>query len=127
VSRPRFLADHDLNESIVDGVCRREPLIEFIRAREVGLAARPDPEVLHYAAQHGLIVVSHDVNTMPAHASQRLRTRQTLPGLVMVRQTLVLLAAASAASAWRGRVCRADRVVAGGHPGRHVHWQERGG
>ena len=90
MSRPRFLADHDLNEAIVDGVCRREPAVEFTRAREVGLARRPDPELLEYAAALGLIVASHDVNTMPAHASERLARRLTLPGLRVVRQTLPL-------------------------------------
>jgi hypothetical protein len=90
VSRPRFLADHDLNEAIVDGVCRREPSVEFTRAREVGLARRPDPELLEYAAARGLIVVSHDVNTMPRHASDRLSRGRSLPGLLMVRQALPL-------------------------------------
>jgi hypothetical protein len=32
MSRPRFLADHDLNEHIVDGTLRREPGVEFLRA-----------------------------------------------------------------------------------------------
>jgi hypothetical protein len=31
MSRPGFLADHDLNEHIVHGALRREPAIEFIR------------------------------------------------------------------------------------------------
>lgn len=37
----RGLADHDLNEHIIIGVLRREPVIGFIRSREVGLADRP--------------------------------------------------------------------------------------
>ena len=46
MSRPRFLADHDLNEHIIDGVLRREPAVEFVRLRDVGLGDRPDSEVL---------------------------------------------------------------------------------
>jgi predicted nuclease of predicted toxin-antitoxin system len=87
MSRPRFLADHDLNEHVIDGALRREPALEFIRARDVGMADRPDPEVLEYAAAEGLIVVSHDVNTMPAHAYARLAGGQPLAGLLMVKQT----------------------------------------
>jgi predicted nuclease of predicted toxin-antitoxin system len=90
VSRPRFLADHDLNEAIIDGVLRRDPHIEFIRARSVGLAGRLDPEVLEYAAGDGLIIVSHDVNTMPAHATDRLARGDPIPGLIMIRQSLPL-------------------------------------
>jgi predicted nuclease of predicted toxin-antitoxin system len=113
VSRPRFLADHDLNEAIIDGVVRREPAVEIIRAREVGLAGRPDEEVLEYAAHHGLIVVSHDVNTMPAHAALRLTAHLPFPGLLMIRQSLPLgtsidqmlkVWSASEAEEWAGLV-----------------------
>jgi hypothetical protein len=113
MSRPRFLADHDLNEHIIDGTLRREPALEFIRARDVGLAARPDPEVLRYAAAQGLLVVSHDVNTMPGHAVARLESGQPLAGLLMVRQThpigpvidsLILIWSASEAGEWQDQI-----------------------
>ena len=113
MSRPRFLADHDLNEHIIDGVLRREPGLEFIRAREVGLSERPDPEVLAFAAENGLLLVSHDVNSMPAHAYARLAAGDVMPGLFMVRQTqalgpvldgLVLIWSASEAEEWQGQV-----------------------
>ena len=52
MSRPRFLADHDLNEHLVYGAVRRELVIEFIRARDIGMHERPDAEVLAYAAEH---------------------------------------------------------------------------
>lgn len=110
MSRPRFLADHDLNEHLIDGVLRREPGIEFIRTRDVGLSDRPDPEILAYAAGQGLIVVSHDVNTMPAHAYSRLAAGEPVAGLFLVRQTraigpiidsLVLIWSASEAEEWQ--------------------------
>ena len=113
MSRPRLLADHDLNEHILDGVRRREPAIEIVRARGVGLADRTDPEVLAFAAAHGLLVVSHDVNTMPAQAFARIASGQPLTGLLMVRQTqplgpvidsLVLIWSASEAEEWHDQV-----------------------
>src|SRR5208337_1047304 len=64
MSRPHFLADNDLNDAIVMGVLRREPTIEFVRLRDLGLATRADPEVLDHAAREKWIVVSHDVKTM---------------------------------------------------------------
>lgn len=45
MSRPRFLADHDLNEQIVTGVLRREPALECVRARDVGMSERSDAEM----------------------------------------------------------------------------------
>jgi hypothetical protein len=113
MSRPRFLADHDLNEHIIDGALRREPALEFIRAREVGLSARPDSEVLAFAAENGFLLVSHDVNTMPAHAYARIAARARMRGLLMVHQadpigriidSLVLIWSASEAEEWDDQV-----------------------
>ena len=113
MSQPRFLADHDLNEHIVTGVLRREPAVEFLRLRELGLNQQPDSVVLDYAAEHGLLVVSHDVNTMPAEAFARLSDGESLPGLFMVHQSapigrvidnLVLIWSASEAEEWRDLV-----------------------
>jgi hypothetical protein len=88
MSRPRFLADHDLNEHIVTGVLRREPAVEFLRVRDVEMSQQPDEAILEYAEQERLLVVSHDVNTMPATAYARLSAGKSFPGLFMVRQTL---------------------------------------
>ena len=113
MSRPRFLADHDVNEHILDGALRREPAIEVLRARDVGLGDRPDAEVLEFAAAQGMIVVSHDVNIMPAHAYARLAAGRPVAGLLMVKQTdpigpiidsLVLIWSASEAEEWHGQV-----------------------
>jgi hypothetical protein len=113
VSRPRFLADHDLRERIVGGVLRRMPAAEFIRCRDVGLASRPDPEVLEYAAGEGLIVVSHDVNTMLASAYERLRDGRSMAGLLLVQQatpvgpvidSLALIWLTTDEEEWRGTV-----------------------
>jgi predicted nuclease of predicted toxin-antitoxin system len=113
MSQPRFLADQDFNEHIVTGVARREPAIEFLRLRDIGLERRPDSEVLAYAATEGWLVVSHDVNTMIDEAFARVVAGEPLSGLFMVRQrgaiapvieSLVLIWSASEAEEWRGRV-----------------------
>lgn len=113
MSQPRFLADQDFNEHIITGVLRREPSVEFVRLREVGLERRPDAEVLAYAALEGLLVVSHDVNTMIDQAFARLAAGEPLSGLLMVQQraaialvieSLVLIWSASEAEEWHGQV-----------------------
>jgi predicted nuclease of predicted toxin-antitoxin system len=87
MSRVRFLADHDLTEAIVLGVRRREPTMEFLRLRDVGLADRPDNEVLEHAAGAGFLLVSHDVNTMAAHASARLKAGLSMPGVFLAHSS----------------------------------------
>jgi predicted nuclease of predicted toxin-antitoxin system len=61
---PRFLADHNLNELIIDWLFRDEPAAEFLRVRDVGLARASDDQILAYAAAGSMIVVTNDVNTM---------------------------------------------------------------
>ncbi|NDC64719.1 MAG: hypothetical protein EBZ59_12205 [Planctomycetia bacterium] len=113
MNRPRFLADHDLNEHIIAGVLRLCPGVEFHRVRDGGLADAPDREVLLHAAQAGLCVVSHDVNTMTAAAADIVRAGGSFPGLILVKQTtpvrlaidsLALVWSASEQSDWRNLV-----------------------
>lgn len=113
MSRPQFLSDHDLNEHIVTGVLRREPSLQWMRARDVGLSDCSDDEILTYASDHGYIVVSHDVNTMPSTAYDRMCTGQKISGLLMVKQSdpigpviesLLLIWSASEAEEWENQV-----------------------
>ena len=108
MSRPRFLADNDLNDAIAVGVLRREPAAEFARLRDLGLATRSDPEVLDFAARENWIVVSHDVNTMREAGSTRLAVGLPMNGLLLAHQrtpvsaiieSLLLIWAASEAEA----------------------------
>ncbi len=113
MSRPRFLSDHDLNEHIVTGVVRREPSLEWVRVRDVGLSERLDGEVLAYASDHGYLVVSHDVNTMPKAAYDRMNAGHKMSGLLMVKQrdpigpiieSLLLIWSSSQAEEWENQV-----------------------
>ncbi len=113
MSTVRFLADHDLNDHIVEGVHRLEPALEILRSRELGLADWHDPQVLEYAAREGLVVVSHDSNTMTAAANHRLSEGLPLIGLCIASQSLpirqvieslVLIWSASELEDWRDQI-----------------------
>ncbi len=113
MSRPRFLADHDLNEHIVTGVLRQEPTMEFLRVRDLGMSDRSDEEILDQVERDRMLVVSHDVNTMPTAAYARLYRGQSFPGLFMVPQSspigpviesLLLIWAVSELEEWRDQV-----------------------
>ena len=112
-TRPRFLADHDLNRNIVDGVVRREPSIEFVRIGDTGLWRRNDPNLMGWAAEKGYVIVSHDVNTVPNQAYERIGLGEPMTGLFMVRpgdnvaaviDSLLLVWANSEADEWRDAV-----------------------
>jgi hypothetical protein len=113
MTRPRFLADHDLNEHIVTGVLRCEPAAVFLRVRELGMNRLDDEAILQYAGRERLLVVSHDVNTLPAAAYARMSAGKSVAGLFMVQQTqpigpviddLVLIWSATEIEDWRDQV-----------------------
>ena len=110
---PRFLADENLEASIVRAVRRLEPRIEFPSLSDVELLGATDAAVLAYAAENSLIVVCHDVKTMIEAAKSRTRTGTRMPGLFIVPQSasarviaesLHLVWSASMAEEWHDRI-----------------------
>jgi hypothetical protein len=113
VNRPRFFADHNLDQQIVDGLLREEPTIEIIVARDIGLDRTPDPEILSHAAEEGWVVVTHDVNTMTKFAGERLARGEAMAGVIIVPallsvgraiEELMLIWSASEAAEWEDQV-----------------------
>ena len=113
MSAPRFLADEDLRVVIVLATRRLEPALEFQTVMERGLSGSSDSVVLEHGLTDGLIVVSHDVNTMKAIAEDRVREGTGISGLFLVPQarrsrpvaeSLVLIWSASQDEEWRDRI-----------------------
>jgi len=104
----RFMADADLNGSIVGGCRRREPAIDFLSANDAKLEGVSDPDVLALAAAEDRILISHDFQTMPRHFGEFLQARGSSPGLILVPiaeaiEELLLIWGASGAEEWRDR------------------------
>ena len=109
----RFLGDADLNKTIVSGVLRREPSIDFLTAHAAGLRRMKDPEVLALAAEQKRVLVSHDVGTMPVHFRAFKSAGKHSAGVFLVPQSLdvgsaidevLLIWLASEASEWEDRL-----------------------
>jgi len=82
--RDPFIPQQSFNETIVTALIRRIPILDIIRARDVGLARGQDPELLAWAAQQGRLLMTHDRKTMPGFAAQRIRAGQCMSGLIVV-------------------------------------------
>ncbi|HXG21731.1 MAG TPA: DUF5615 family PIN-like protein [Methylomirabilota bacterium] len=109
----RFVADEDFTRAIVRGVCRARSTIDIVRVQDVGLRTQEDAVVLNWAATEGRIVLTHDVQTMPAYAYERVRNGLPMPGVFVVPQNeaigriiedLILLAECSKDDEWEGQV-----------------------
>ncbi|MEP7340808.1 MAG: DUF5615 family PIN-like protein [Acidobacteriota bacterium] len=83
----KFQADSDLNQRIIEAVCRRNPAIDFQTADEAGIRGFPDPRVLAYAASEERVLVSHDRKTMPTYFANFVATQHS-SGLVLLAQKL---------------------------------------
>jgi predicted nuclease of predicted toxin-antitoxin system len=109
----RLLADENLNHDLIRGVLRRMPSVDLLRVQDVGLRAADDPSVLAWAAKERRITLTHDANTMPAFAFDRIRRNQSMPGLLVIGQQaalaeviddILLIAACGEASEYDGQV-----------------------
>lgn len=95
----KYQADADLRHSILIGILRRNPNVDFQSAQAAGLQGKEDSSVLSLAAQEGRILVTHDRKTMPSEfgrfivsntsagvfiLSQKIATREAIEALLFV-------------------------------------------
>jgi Domain of unknown function (DUF5615) len=80
----KFLADENFDNKIVRGILRRNPDIDIVTVRSVGLSGKDDPTVLAWAAQEKRILLTHDVATITHYAYERLATSQPMAGVIEV-------------------------------------------
>lgn len=108
----RFQGDYDLKRSIISGLKRRLPEIDFRNADESQLRGLRDDYVLAIAAQEGRILVSHDRRTMPIHFAHFIAKHRS-PGVILIDQyfpvkeaidELLLIWEASEAEEWINRL-----------------------
>ena len=67
---------------------RQVPGLDIVRVQDTGLASEADPDVLRWAAESGRVLLTHEVATITAFASERIARGQAMPGVVEVRQDL---------------------------------------
>jgi len=91
----RLLIDENLNHRILRGLRLVVPDLDCVTAQRAGLTAAPDPQVLAWCAEQALLLVTHDVSTIPKHAFQRVKAGQPMPGVVIVPDSMEIGAAIS--------------------------------
>lgn len=113
MSRPRFLADEDFRFDIVQAVRRNEPTLQIETVVEIGHSGMKDRDVLEYATANGLLVLSHDVNTLKAEAERRIADGRGVAGVFLVPQfrttrsiadSVLLIWAATEAEEWVNQI-----------------------
>jgi hypothetical protein len=80
----KLVSDENFNGDILRGLYRRRPDLDVVRVQDIGLSATPDPDVLAWAAAEGRILLTHDRDTLPNFAYDRVRAGQAMPGVFLV-------------------------------------------
>jgi predicted nuclease of predicted toxin-antitoxin system len=86
----KLVSDENFNGDILRGLFRRRPDLDLVRVQDVGLSATPDPDVLAWAAAEGRILLTHDRDTLPNFAYDRVRSGQPMPGVFLVSDQMAV-------------------------------------
>ncbi len=109
----RLLSDENFDNHIVRGLVRRLLTIDLIRVQDVGLGGTDDRTILHWAADHGRILLTHDRRTVPGFALDRVTEGKPMPGVFVVQtqmpvahaiDEMLLVVQCSSAEDWADQV-----------------------
>jgi hypothetical protein len=84
----RLVSDENFTEGIVQGLLRRCPELDLVRSRDEGLRGADDPALLAWAAANQRVLLTHDRQTMPGHAYDRVVQGWPMPGVFVVSTQL---------------------------------------
>jgi hypothetical protein len=109
----RWLADENFNNDILRALFRRNPVLDIVRVQDVGLSGAGDPTLLAWAAEVTRVLLTHDVSTITAHAYDRVRSGDRMPGVFEVSrdvpiliavEDILLISECSRPGEWEGQV-----------------------
>ncbi len=109
----RLAADENFNGLILRGLLRRNPNLDILRVQDTEVSEADDPTVLEWAARQGRVLITHDVNTIPRFAYERVLAEKPMPGVFEVSDSLplgqaiedlLLLAECSEEGDWEGQI-----------------------
>lgn len=83
-----LLTDEDLHGTITTGLQLHFPTLDLVRVQDLGLVQTADPVILDLAANQNRVVITHDRNTMTAHAHDRMNQGLRMAGLIVLAQNI---------------------------------------
>lgn len=86
----KLVSDENFDGGILRGLYRRRPDLDLVRVQDVGLSSTADSDILEWAASEGRILLTHDRETMPNFAYDRVRAGKPMPGVFLVSDLMPL-------------------------------------
>src|SRR5258708_4361019 len=85
-----LLIDVNFDQRVLRGINLRLSSLDYVVVQKTPLKGVKDPALLDWAARAGRIIVTHDVNTIPGYAYDRIRDQQRMPGVIIVPEDLAI-------------------------------------
>lgn len=83
-----ILLDENFNGNILRALLLKKPDLDYLRVQDIPqLYSQDDPDVLEWAAKYKRVLFTHDVNTIPAFAYDRVKNGLPMSGVFEVSQT----------------------------------------
>jgi predicted nuclease of predicted toxin-antitoxin system len=80
----KLASDENFDGDIVRGLLRRLPELDLVRVQDADLTESPDPVILAWAAGENRILLTHDRDTIPNFAYDRVLAGEPMPGVFLV-------------------------------------------
>ena len=84
----RLAADENFNNNIIRGLLLRKPDVDIVRIQDVGLSEEDDPIILQWTAKNKRILVTHDAESIPHFAYERVKSGLSMSGVFTVSQDI---------------------------------------
>ena len=85
-----LLADENFKAQIQTGLRRRLPTVDLVSVQDLEIRGLDDPDLLARAASVNRVLLTHDVNTVPRFAYERLESGAPMPGVVVVPDRMAI-------------------------------------
>lgn len=84
----RFVADENFNNHVVRGLRLGNSKIDIVRIQDIGLSSADDSIILEWAVKEKRVLLTHDVETIPEFAYERVRAGLKIPTIFIVAQDI---------------------------------------
>lgn len=84
----RIFFDQNFNHRILRGLIERVPKLDFVTTQILNKQEEIDPKLLELALTENRIIITHDINTFPKYAYEKLRKGEQVSGVIIVPQDM---------------------------------------
>ena len=106
-------SDENFDGYLVRRLKQQLPGLDLVRIQDTSIYGASDDVVLEWAAAEGRILLTHDLNTIPKFAYERVKARKPMPGVFAVprlasldkiAQDLLVLVECSLDKEWENQI-----------------------